>query len=229
MNESVTQEEFKEYKDKVSYKILKVSEDLETYKDHLRTLDTNIQNHVIGCGLDAYKAEMRERCERLNERIKVNKEEIQEHKQSNDAQFQATKDDYESKVTGVRTLVNRMISTAVVFGVALMGIFGGINVNKVSQSEFRQHIEVASDSLEKQMEMFESFISSYTEDRLRREEKLDNMFTKQVEFNQRILENTSLLQQQLEVIKTRVDYELEREKSRERDLERDLENQRDER
>jgi hypothetical protein len=207
MSQQVSSEEFKEYKEKVNKKLEKLTEDMGVYKENLRTLDTNIQNHVIGCGLDAYKAEMRERCERLNERIEHNQDVIKDHKHESEQLWTKVEDEFNTKVIAQRTLSGKIISTAIVFGIALIGVFGGINVNKVSQSEFRHHIEVASQNQEKQVEMLDRFIESYAADRIRREEKLDDMFHKQLEFNQGIMKNTSLLQQQLEVIKAKIDFE----------------------
>jgi len=162
MSENVTQEEFKEFKSHTGNKVSRLQEDLETYKDHLRTLDTNIQNHVIGCGLDAYKAEMRERCERLNERIKLNREQMNDHKTENEKAFTEIKEDYVGKIGILKGISNKIISTAIIFAVALIGVFGGINVNKVSQSEFNQHISVAAENNQKQVEVLDKFINSYS-------------------------------------------------------------------
>lgn len=206
----VTQEEFKEYKEKVGRKLEKIADDLDTQKENLRILDTNIQNHVIGCGLDAYKAEMRERCERFNERIDSNNQVIKDHKHENETQFEKMETEFDKKLTIQRNLSGKIISTAVVFGLALISVFAGININKVSQTEFSQHIAVAAENQEKQVKILDKFIESYTADRIRRDEKLDDMFHKQLEFNQTIMQNTSLLQQQLEVIKARVELDYDR-------------------
>lgn len=214
MSNPVSNEEFKEYKEKVGKKLERLTDDLDTYKDHLRTLDTNIQNHVIGCGLDAYKAEMRERCERLNEKIEVNNDTIRDHKYENESQFAKLTDEFDGKVETQKKISGKIISTAIVFGLALISVFGGINVNKVSQSEFRQHMEIAATNQDKSVQMMDKFIESYTADRIRREEKLDDMFHKQLEFNQTIMQNTSLLQQQLEVIKAKVDMSTDASRSR---------------
>ena len=200
-------EEFKEYKIKISGKMDKLTDDLDTYKDHLRTLDTNIQNHVIGCGLDAYKAEMRERCERLNERAEDNKNAIIDHKHESETVWTKVEEDFSKKITQQRSLSGKIISTAVVLGICLISVFAGIGVNKVSQSEFTQHIETSNTATEKVVVMMDKFIENYTEDRRHREEKLDSMFERQLDFNQGIIQNTSLLQQQLEVIKTRIHFE----------------------
>jgi hypothetical protein len=198
--------EFKEYKQKVAIKLDKIVDDLDTYKDHLRTLDTNIQNHVIGCGLDAYKAEMRERCERLNDNWQTNKTMISDHKHENELQFTRIEEEFDVKITSQRTLSGKIISTGIVLGLCLVSVFAGIGVNKVSQTEFKQHIAVVADNMNKREVMMDRFIENYTNDRIRRDEKLDNVLHKQLDFNQSIMQNTSLLQQQLEVIKTKIKF-----------------------
>jgi hypothetical protein len=222
-------EDIKEFKTKVSYKFDKMNDDLETYKDHLRTLDTNIQNHVIGCGLDAYKAEMRERCERLNDNWQSNRTQISEHKHENEAQFTKLEDDFVvkltehkaendihfnkieeavvSKASAAKALSGKIISSGLIIGLCLVGVFSSININKVSQTEFRQHVEASSENMNEQVAMFNKFMDSYSDDRIRRDTKLDAVLDRQMEFNQGMMKNTSLLQQQLEVLKTQVDYD----------------------
>jgi hypothetical protein len=162
--------------------------------------------HMHGCGLDGYKKEMKQRCETLNERISRNKETSTRDKTDLEKLVDNTSAGCCKKIDSNRTLIWRTISTLILLGVCFIGVIGTIQIQKVSIQEYNNHLEEnAIHRVESQLR-FDKFLSTYETNRDKRDGKLDTMLNRQLDFNDRILQQNALLEKQLEVIKTRVDF-----------------------
>jgi len=188
----------------LSSKIEKIETVMDKNCEKLQELETKTTACRLGCELPAYKIEMRERCEKLNNGIKTNNEICKTEKQNILDKIRDLSDEFEYKFKQSKTLIGRVISTCVIFGVALIGVFGSIQINKVSRQEYNNHLEAYRVDRQEQADRFEKFLSTYSFDRNKRDEKIDKMFQKQIDFNQEIVKSNAILQQQLEVLKTQI-------------------------
>lgn len=193
--------------EKINGRLDKMESKMEDNKTKIHELENVATACKLGCELPSYKKEMKQRCEKFDSKIDSNTEMYKSEKQNILDKIRDLSEEFEYKFKQSRVLIGRVISSSVVFAVALIGIFGTIQVNKVSQAEFNNHLRSYHEDKQQQIEKFDNFVSTYTFDREKRDEKIDNMFQKQIDFNQEIVKQNGLLQQQLEVLKTKMSLE----------------------
>ena len=174
-------------------------------RDDLKSVSMSMNSCLLGCGLDAYKDEMKQRCQRLSEKIDNNKEILQLHK----TEIKLLVDDMENncndKWEDNRTVLYRIITTAVVVGIFFGGIIGTLQIQKVSQSEYNNHLNVYQLDKVEQQTRFDHFLETYTKNQEKRDKKMDDVIEKQQEFNEAISKRNIILEGQLNVIKTKLD------------------------
>lgn len=187
-------------------RVSKVEANHTEMKEHIMGLSNKVTNLKELCPLDSYKAEMRERCERFTEKIESN--ELNNTQTRHDVE-NAIKDSnlvcFE-RVKGVRTLVGRVITALIGIGIFYGGIIGTLQNNKVSIGEYNNHLAAYQIDRSEQIQRFNKFLESYSVDREKRDGKIDEMFEKQLDFNASIIRQNSLLEKQLEVVRTKLDY-----------------------
>ena len=185
------------------------SEKIAELEREFKDLEIQINQCVLGCGLDPYKNEMKERCKVFTEKIQNNKEISLEQKHEVLYKLQTTEnalnekiEDVESrcdsKIVSNRKLIGKLIGTAVVLFICAVGVISTIQTNKVSQYEYNNHLQSYQLDKTKSNEDFRDFLRTYQESREKRDNKIDRILEKLVESN-------SLMQQQLEVIKVRIE------------------------
>ncbi len=79
--------------------------------------------------------------------------------------------------------MGKAITIAVVIGVFFGGIIGTIQIQKVSQSEYNNHLIMYKDDRAVQLDRFNDILDKYSTDLERREVKIDAMFSEQQRFN----------------------------------------------
>ena len=168
------------------------------------SLESRIDNIQASCPIDAYKNEMKERCKRFSDNIANNKEDIAALKTTLEREIVDSERRCNEKTKYNRLIIGRVISGLLMLGVALGSILGTIQINKIGRAEFVQHIDHYKEIQETSATRFDSFMSTYRSDRDKRDAKIDRVFEQQIIFNQSMIRNTGLLQQQLEVVKTKL-------------------------
>jgi hypothetical protein len=161
----------------------------------------------MGCELPSYKVEMRGRCETFDTKIKANSKLFEAEQLGTELKIKGVEEKVTEKLTQHRSVIGRFITTAIIVGVCLVGVIGTIQVNKVDHVEYSNHLDYYTvDKLESQ-NRFNEFINTYNVDRNQRDVKIDNIFKEQLTFNREMVKQTSLLEKQLEVIKTRIEIQ----------------------
>lgn len=155
--------------------------------------------------LEAYKVEMKERCQRLSEQINHNKEmnanikrelenKIKEHSNDSNITF--------SKISGT---INKVISIAITLLLCVAGALATLQINKLSLTEHYEHVKTyQTDKVEIENKL-SKFLINIDQEREKRDKKLDEIFERQMKFNEEIMKSNSLLQTQMEVLKSKVD------------------------
>ncbi len=159
------------------------------------------------CPLDPYKEEMKQRCQNFSDKIAVNKDAVT----AATAEFNFKMNNVEigcnDKVKSNRLLIGRLISVLVVLGVCLVGIIGELQLNKIGNNEFKEHITSYRTNRDSDQRAFQKFLDTYTFDRDKRDTKIEALFNEQRSFNMQVMRTNSLLEQQLEVIKVKLNIE----------------------
>jgi len=186
-------------------KVLEKSQD--QMKEDIRTVAASMNTCLLGCGLDAYKDEMKQRCQRLSEKIDNNKEILQIHKHEITTLVNDLEDRFENKYESNRSVLYRIITTAVVIGIFFGGVVGTLQIQKVSQAEYNNHLNVYQLDKVEQQAKFDHFLETYTKNQEKRDMKMDNIIEKQQEFNEAISKRNIILEGQLNVIKTKLDLQ----------------------
>ncbi len=181
---------------------------IKTIEEDVKQLSKEISGCVNSCGLASYKIEMRERCERLSDKIENNKDLNVQQKMTSENLIRNIEDKIMDKIKVIRGSFNKFISIMVLIGLGLGGIIGTIQIDKVSQMEFNNHLISYNDDRRESVDTFNSFMRKYDVNREKRDNKIDDLLLKQLDFNDRILRNNALLTQQLEVINTIIDIEI---------------------
>lgn len=163
-------------------------------KESVRLVADSMNTCIHGCGLDSYKEEMHQRCQRLTDKIENNKEILVLHKHELENLIGEVSRKGDEKNLSVRQMINRMITTVVVIGIFFGGIIGALQVHKVSQSEYNNHLIMYQDDRSIQLDRFE-----------KRDLKIDVIIEKQQEFNEAISERNIILEGQLNVVRTKIE------------------------
>ena len=159
------------------------------------------------CPLDPYKEEMKQRCENFSDKIVSNKDAIIAATAEFNFKIVALENRIGEKIKNNRTIVGRMISSLIVAGVCLVGIVGGLQLSKVGYNEYNGHIDNYRIARSEEKQAFDAFLDTYTFDRDKRDTKIDALFNEQRNFNMQVMKTNSLLEQQLEIIKTKMEME----------------------
>jgi hypothetical protein len=139
--------------------------------------------------------------------IKANSKLFEAEQLGTELKIKGVEEKVTEKLTQHRSVIGRFITTAIIVGVCLVGVIGTIQVNKVDHVEYSNHLDYYTvDKLESQ-NRFNEFINTYNVDRNQRDVKIDNIFKEQLTFNREMVKQTSLLEKQLEVIKTRIEIQ----------------------
>ena len=185
--------------------------DIET-KDRISIIEKDMRNFTnelnecrLGCGLESYKKEMKERCERLSEKILNNKDQATSQKNQLEKDIDNSEITIMGKVNGLRLLLSRLFTAILIISVFYGGILGTIQIQKVSQAEFNNHLRDYAADQAKDGERFNAMIHTFELNRKERDNKIDSLLEKQLDFNERVLHQNALLEKQIEVIKTRLD------------------------
>jgi hypothetical protein len=155
-------------------------------EERLGVLEGKVENHLLNNPLLGYKDEMTVRCKNFDNRIK-----------GNTAETIAVETRLVEKIRGTRAIIGRIIATLIIVGVTITGIFGTLQVDKISRSEFTTQI-AASKNIRSE------FLEDYKYDRDKRDSKIDQIFEKQLSFNQEMIKQTAILSKQLAVIEARI-------------------------
>jgi len=177
---------------------------MEEIENQLKELKEEVAVLKKTCPLGPYKNEMKERCKRFSDSIGINKENILELKADFQKNLSEAEKRCEDKSKYNRLIMGRIISSAIVLGVCLVSIIGGLQLTKVSRSEFSQYIESYHTERKERAIKFDEFMKTYAHDREVRDNKLDNLFNRQNDINKHIVEQNHLLSEQLQVIKTKL-------------------------
>jgi hypothetical protein len=179
--------------------------EVKEIKRSIEELRSSINTCVLGCGLEPYKKEMKERSGRFTENIQNNKDYIVTEKILMLEKINDLDRAFSEKIKILRTYIGRMLTSGLIVGVCIVGIFGSIQINKVSQQEYNNHLDQYVVDKSDQMEKFNKFIDSYKDDREKRDDKIDEMFQKQLDFNSSIIIQNGLLEKQLGILRTKLE------------------------
>jgi hypothetical protein len=177
---------------------------LEVEMDEMQASVARVEMIRENCPLEPYKIEMKERCQRFTDRITDNKESFLNYKMIIEKNLQDAETRCTEKTKQNRMLIGRLISAIVVLGICLVGVIGGIQISKVSNSEYVNHLEAYRADRNEERSAFNKFLDNYSFDREKRDDKIDTIIGEQRDFNIGIMQQNSLLQQQLEVIKVKL-------------------------
>ncbi len=181
-----------------------MSERVDDLEKSILALSAELSTLKQTCPLGPYRQEMKERCERLSEQISDNKSCLNGLRRTVDKEVHEVESRCVEKIKGNRMIVGRVISSIIILGIALSSVIGTIQIDKVGRAEFSQHIDNFRETRESAADRFEAFMTEYKMDRDRRDDKIDRLFQKQSDFNQFMITNNGLMQQQLEVIKSKL-------------------------
>ncbi len=167
-------------------------------------MTSSINTCLHGCGLDPYKAEMKQRCELFSEKIQNNKEMTALQKREIEKMVEDVEDGVEEKIKSLRHLISRIITTVVVVGIFFGGIIGTIQIQKVSQSEYNNHLSMYQDNRSEQINRFDKFLDVYAANIEKRDIKIDSILQHQQAFTEAIRTRNILLEGQLNLIKQKI-------------------------
>ncbi len=180
---------------------------IDDMKESVKEMTSSINTCLHGCGLDPYKAEMKQRCELFSEKIQNNKEMTALQKREIEKMVEDVEDGVEEKIKSLRHLISRIITTVVVVGIFFGGIIGTIQIQKVSQSEYNNHLSMYQDNRSEQINRFDKFLDVYAANIEKRDIKIDSILQHQQDFNEAISRRNILLEGQLNLIKQKIELD----------------------
>ena len=186
---------------KVDAHMKEVAEKIDAFGIHI---DQKIESLRDSCPLVGYNLKMNERIERFNDRLSVNIEKIENQKDYYDEKIDGVESVLLREYKNVDDTIKKTIISGVTICLAFLALFGTLYFQKINNSEmldFKTHY-----NLEKveNVKKYNRFWDNYIHDRELRDEKIDRIFQKQLDFNAKIMEQNSLLGRQLEVLKTKI-------------------------
>lgn len=187
---------------KIRINVLESSQ--EEMRESVKLVTASMNQCLHGCGLDPYKEEMHQRCQRLTDKIENNKEILILHKHELENLIHEVQQKSDEKNLTVRQQLRLMFTTIVVIGIFFGGIIGTIQIQKVSQSEYNNHLAMYQDDRSVQLDRFNKFMDTYTANREKRDVKMDTMIERQQTFNEAISRRNVILEGQLDIIKAKL-------------------------
>ncbi len=184
---------------------IELNDRVSILENDMKSLSGEVSKCVLGCGLDPYKEEMRERCQRLSEKINNNKDQAVEQKHQLEKDINTSEEVTMEKIKNIKLVLSRLFSAVLIVSIFFGGVIGTIQINKVSQSEYDNHLRATELDIEAENKRFDKMINTFELHRRERDVKIDNLLIKQLDFNDRILQHNALLEKQIEVLRIRVD------------------------
>ena len=178
---------------------------LEELEEKIASIENSIEVIKQTCPLGPYKNEMKERCKRFSDSIANNEKCITSARHIAEKNLKNAEDRCLERHKYTKTIFGRMISSAIILAVCLVSIIGALQLTKVSRSEFQAHLDNYTMERKERAAAFDKFMTTYTYDRDRRDNKIDALFARQVDFNASMMKQNALLSEQLHVIKARLD------------------------